>query len=101
MTSIEVSTVSRLITRLVQLGLVRRTRSRRSNREVIVALTPEAVSLVSRLIPAAQKLQQRATCGLSKQDLAALKRALRRMHENLTDHAAFASMPEAPDLPRS
>jgi DNA-binding MarR family transcriptional regulator len=83
-TNIEVSTLSRLITRLVHMGLVSRTRSAMSNREVVVELTPKAAALVVQLIPIADELQRTATQGLSKQDLIALKRALRRMHENLT-----------------
>jgi DNA-binding MarR family transcriptional regulator len=85
-TSTEVSTMSRLITRLVQIGLVSRSRSARSNREVVVELTPKAAALVSELIPIAEELQATATEGLSKQDLATVKRALRRMHENLVRH---------------
>jgi DNA-binding MarR family transcriptional regulator len=83
-TNIEVSTLSRLITRLVHMGLVSRTRSAMSNREVVVELTPKATALVVQLIPIADELQRTATQGLSKQDLIAVKRALRRMHENLT-----------------
>jgi DNA-binding MarR family transcriptional regulator len=83
-TSIDVSTLSRLITRLVHMGLVSRTRSAMSNREVVVELTPKAAVLVVQLIPIADELQRTATQGLSKQDLIAVKRALRRMHENLT-----------------
>src|SRR6516165_1416253 len=82
-TSMEVSTMSRLITRLVQMGLVSRKRSRLSNREVAVELTPKAAALVERLIPIAHKLEEAATQGLSKRERAELKRALRRMHENL------------------
>jgi DNA-binding MarR family transcriptional regulator len=84
LTSIEVSTLSRLITRLVHMGLVSRTRSPMSNREVVVELTPKATALVAQLIPIADELQRTATQGLSKQDLIAVKRALRGMHENLT-----------------
>jgi DNA-binding MarR family transcriptional regulator len=84
MTSMEVSTMSRLITRLVQMGLVSRNRSRLSNREVVVELTPKATALVERLIPVAHRLQQAATQGLSKKELNELKRTLRRMHENLS-----------------
>ena len=84
LTSIEVSTMSRLITRLVHMGLVSRTRSAMSNREVVVELTPKATALVAQLIPIAEQLQATATQGLSKQDLIAVRRALRRMHENLT-----------------
>ena len=83
-TSTEVSTMSRLVTKLVHMGLVSRTRSTTSNREVVVELTPKATALVAQLIPIAEELQQTATQGLSKQDLAVVKRALRRMHENLT-----------------
>jgi DNA-binding MarR family transcriptional regulator len=83
-TSTEVSTMSRLITRLVRTGMVSRKRSTRSNREVVVELTPKAKTLVAQLIPIAEQLQATATRRLSKQDVAVLKRALRRMHENLT-----------------
>ncbi len=100
-TSIEVSTVSRLITRLVQLGLVRRTRSRTSSREVIVELTPKATALVSRLIPIAKQLQETATQGLSKQELAVMKRALRQMHRNLMGHERSLRKREVPARHRS
>jgi DNA-binding MarR family transcriptional regulator len=84
-TSTEVSTMSRLITRLVRWGMVSRRRSTRSNREVVVELTPKAKALVARLIPIAEELQATAIQGLSKQDVAGLKRTLRRMHENLIE----------------
>jgi DNA-binding MarR family transcriptional regulator len=83
-TSTEVSTMSRLVTRLVHMGLVSRTRSRRSNREVVIDLTPKAAALVAQLIPIAEQLQATATRGLSRRDVTVLKRALRHMHENLT-----------------
>jgi DNA-binding MarR family transcriptional regulator len=84
MTSIEVSTLSRLITRLMRLGLVDRRRSPTNSREVTVALTPKGKALVAQLIPIAEALQDTATRGLSSEELAVVKRALRRMHENLT-----------------
>jgi DNA-binding MarR family transcriptional regulator len=84
LTSIDASTLSRLITRLVHDGLVRRTRSKTDSREVAVALTPKAKSLMARLVPIAVGLQKEATRSLSKRDLATLKRVLRRMHGNLT-----------------
>ena len=88
MTSIEVSTLSRLITRLVRAGLVRRTRSRANGREVAVALTPRAQALLARLVPIAAGLQDAATRGLAKRDLATLRRVLRQMHGNLTRGAS-------------
>jgi len=84
LTSIDASTLSRLITRLVRDGLVKRKRSKTDSREVAVALTAKARRAMTRLIPVAVGLQKEATRSLSKQDLATLKRVLRRMHENLT-----------------
>jgi DNA-binding MarR family transcriptional regulator len=84
MTSIDASTLSRQITRLVRDGLVERTRSKNDSREVAVALTRKAKTLMARLVPIAAGLQNAATQNLSKQDLATLKRVLRKMHDNLT-----------------
>lgn len=83
MTSIDVSTMSRLISRLVRMGLVTRSRSDRSSREVVVALSPKGRALVQRLIPIAKRLEQIAATGLPAKDLAAAKRALRQMYDNL------------------
>ena len=83
MTSIDVSTMSRLVSRLVRVGLVTRSRSVKSSREVVVALGPKGRALVGRLIPIAQRLERSATEGLPARDLAAAKRALRRMYKNL------------------
>src|ERR1700736_324526 len=80
MTSIDASTLSRLITRLVHDGLVRRTRSKTDSREVAVELTRKAETSLAKLIPVAVGLQNAATRNLSKQDLATLKRVLRKMH---------------------
>jgi DNA-binding MarR family transcriptional regulator len=84
LTSIEVSTISRLVTRLVQRGLVSRARSANSNREVVVSLTPKGRALVAGLVPVASALEQAATRGVPAKELAAVKRVLRRMHANLT-----------------
>jgi MarR family transcriptional regulator, organic hydroperoxide resistance regulator len=84
MTSIEASTLSRLITRLVRHDLVRRTRSKKDSREVAVQLTRKAKTLMTKLVPVAAGLQDAATQRLSQRDLATLKRVLRKMHDNLT-----------------
>ena len=83
MTSIDASTMSRLVTRLVRMGLVTRSRSATSNREVVVELSPRGRVLVQRLIPIAKKLEQTASAGLPPKDLAVAKRALGRMYDNL------------------
>src|SRR5258705_12366031 len=60
MTSIEVSTLSRLITRMVRMGLVTRRRSENSNREVVVDLAAKGRGLVNRIIPLAHRLETSA-----------------------------------------
>ena len=83
-TSIDASTVSRLVTRLVRLGLVTRRRSETSNREVVIELTVKGRSQVDRIIPSAHKLEQMAAAGIPAKDLAVVKRSLRRMYENMS-----------------
>ncbi len=82
-TSIDVSTISRLITRLVSLGLVTRTRSDTNNREVSVELSPKGRALVNRLIPRARELEDEAVAGISAADLAITRETLRRMYHNM------------------
>ena len=88
MTSIDVSTMSRLVSRLVRIGLVTRSRSKTSNREVVVALSPKGRTLVQRLIPIARRLEEVANAGLPATDLAIVKRALRQMYQNMATLSA-------------
>ena len=83
MTSIDVSTLSRLVTRLVRRGLVTRRRSKTNSREVVVELSAKGRALVDSLIPVARKLEATAIAGVSRKDLALVKRSLRRMHGNM------------------
>jgi DNA-binding MarR family transcriptional regulator len=83
MTSIDASTMSRLVSRLVRLGLVTRSRSAISSREVVVELSEKGRALVHRLIPIALKLEETASRNLPARDMAAVKRGLRQMYENL------------------
>jgi DNA-binding MarR family transcriptional regulator len=93
MTSIDASTLSRLVTRLVRRGLVSRSRSQRSNREVVVELTPRGRALVRRLIPVAKDLERTAIAGLSGRELEAVKRALRRMYRNMAGNTRSLDPP--------
>jgi DNA-binding MarR family transcriptional regulator len=85
MTSIDASTMSRLVTRMVRLGLVTRARSKTSNREVVVELSAKGRAQVESLIPIAKSLEDIASSGLSAKDQAVVKRALKKMYENLTN----------------
>lgn len=83
MTSIDASTLSRLVTRLIRIGYVARIRSQTSNREVAVKLTPAGRKVMAQLVPIARRLEAVAIAGLSRRDLGVVKRALRRMYRNL------------------
>jgi DNA-binding MarR family transcriptional regulator len=84
MTSIEASTVSRLVTRLARMGLVTRKRSETSNREVVIELTAKGRAQVEHIIPSAHKLEQTAGAGIPVKDMAVVKRSLRRMYANMS-----------------
>jgi DNA-binding MarR family transcriptional regulator len=88
MTSIDVSTMSRLVSRLVRMGFVTRSRSEKSSREVVVALAPKGRALVQRLIPIATRLEQVASTDVSAKDMVVVKRALRQFYANLANGRA-------------
>jgi DNA-binding MarR family transcriptional regulator len=85
LTSIEVSTLSRIVTRLIRMGLVARAPSKTSGREVAVALTQRGRDLVNRLIPFGLQYETIASSGLSEQDIATLRDLLRRIYANLVE----------------
>jgi MarR family transcriptional regulator, organic hydroperoxide resistance regulator len=91
LTSIDSSTLSRLVTRLMRIGLVTRTRSASSNREVAVKLSPKGGALVARLIPIGLEFESAATAGLASEELMTLKRCLRRMYSNMKARPAGAA----------
>ena len=97
LTSIDASTLSRLVTRLIRLDLVSRTRSASSNREVAVKLSAKGEALVGRLIPIAKAYEATAIAGLPSQELAVLKRCLRRVYCNMQDYRARTGQRETRD----
>jgi MarR family transcriptional regulator, organic hydroperoxide resistance regulator len=88
LTSIDSSTLSRLVTRLVKTGLVSRTRSPASPREVAVKLTTKGKRHAARLIPVARRYEGAAATGLGNEEIAILKDGLRRMYANMKDRQA-------------
>jgi MarR family transcriptional regulator, organic hydroperoxide resistance regulator len=88
LTSIDVSTLSRLVSRLVRMGLVTRKRSTRSNREVTLDLTSKAHRLMAELLPIARRLEHTATRAMTAHEVRAVKRLLARMFGNLTQRDA-------------
>ena len=83
MTSIDVSTLSRVVSGLVRMGLVTRMRSATNSREVVVRLSGKGAGLVARMIPRAIAAERSAIAGVPVKDLAVVRRSLRRMYENL------------------
>ena len=88
LTSIDASTLSRIVTRLVRIGLLTRTRSTTSSREVVVMLSAKGNTLVARLIPQAYEIEAAAAAGLSPDELAVVKRCLRRIYGNMKSRPA-------------
>ena len=85
MTSIDASTMSRLVTRLVRAGFATRSRSKTSNREVLIELSAKGRTAVEGLIPIAKDMEKLAIAGIPAKELEIVKSALRAMYANLTD----------------
>ncbi len=85
-TSLDAPTVSRLISAGVRRGLVTRTRSNTSNREVTVRLTKAGREIVDELVPMMVSVESALFRGVSKADLARFKAILRRMYDNVAHY---------------
>jgi DNA-binding MarR family transcriptional regulator len=88
LTSIDSSTLSRLVTRLVRMRLVTRSRSAKSHREVAIELSAKGQALVGQLIPIARDYEALAIAGLSRDELDVLKSCLRRIYGNMKRRSA-------------
>ena len=83
MTSIDLSTLSRMVARLVRLGIVSRKRSKVSDREVEVKMTLKGQSLVARIIPSGIDYEKQLIKDISASDVAIAQRVLKQMYANL------------------
>lgn len=93
LTSVEASTLSRLLGAMQRMGLVTRERPETNQRSLAVDLAPRGIDLAARLIPRAAHYEAVATGDLSKQEAAALKAMLQRVDVNL------GHLEQQPDLP--
>ena len=103
LSSIDASTLSRIITRLARTGFVTRKRSTTSNREVVVGLTPKAQRVVQASLLVARELVRAAETGMTAAEVETLKGLLRRMHVNLANpenQAAVSQMLDVKAVPR-
>lgn len=83
-TSIELSTLSRLVAGMEKSGLLERTKSGVDKRAVLLSLSGTGRDLVSQIIPLADLCERIALAGIPAQDVALLKRLLVKVYENIT-----------------
>ena len=82
-----------LVTRLVALGVVSRTRSANSTREVVVKLTAKGKAQVARLVPIAHDYEAAAIAGVRPEELTILKNSLRRVYANMKNRELSLNAP--------
>ncbi len=82
-TSIELSTLSRLVTTMQRRRLVARRPSGADARSIAIRITPAGRELVGRVIPLAELYERIALAGVDPAEVALLKRLLVRIYENI------------------
>ncbi len=82
-TTIDTSTLSRLVSGMVRRGLLISTRDRQDSRAVRIRLTPKGRAATAAIIPTARAYVRRSQLGLSHADVLKLHEVLRRMYQNL------------------
>ncbi len=88
LTSIDISTLSRLIGKMEKHGLVIRRRSPEADgRVVTVVVTPAGQAATRAIVPVAQRYEAIALAGFTADEAAALKRMLIRVYGNLSGDA--------------
>ena len=82
-TSVDSSTLSRLVDGLIQRGLVLRARSSEDARAVELCLTPEGESLIDKVIPLAKMYERVALAGIDAEQAELLRTLLHRIYDNM------------------
>ena len=82
-TSIEVSTLTRMVDNMEKKGLVARRRDSQDSRAVILEVTPAGRQLTRRILPIAERYETVALKGFSAREAETLKQALRRLYDNM------------------
>jgi DNA-binding MarR family transcriptional regulator len=86
-TSIEVSTLTRLVDNMEKTGLVARRRDANDTRAVLLHVTAAGKKLTRRIVPIAERYEKVALKGFGPADAEMLKVALRRLYANMDDLA--------------
>ena len=82
-TSIEVSTLTRLVDTMERKGLVARRRDAGDARAVMLHVTPAGRRLTQRILPIAERYERVALAGFTAAEADTLKAALRRLYVNM------------------
>lgn len=99
-TSIEISTLSRLVAGMETAGLVSRERDSDDARAIAIHLTAAGDSMAAHLTPAAEQLERTALAGFSEAETAVLKAQLERLYGNLAAVSELAEVTETAPEPR-
>lgn len=83
LTSIDISTLSRLLGRMVRMGLISRGRAESDRREIAVALTAKGQSATRAIIPVARRYERATLKGFRPAEEILLKALLVRVYANL------------------
>ncbi len=83
-TSIEVSTLTRLVDSMEKKGLVVRRRDAEDARAVLLHVTPAGRRLTRRVLPIADRYEAVALAGFNAAEAKTLKAALRRLYANMS-----------------
>ena len=84
-TSIEVSTLTRLVDGMEKKGLVIRRRAADDARAIVLHVTAGGRRLTNRILPIAERYERVALEGFDKREIDLLKGALRRLHANMAE----------------
>ena len=87
-TSIEISTLSRLVVTMQRKRLIVRRRSAKDGRALTIELTAQGRELTGLIVPIAIAYEEAAIRGLSKAETRELRRILKKMYVNLEIFAA-------------
>jgi len=82
-TSIEVSTLTRLVDNMEKKGLVARRRDPQDARAIVLHATPAGRRLTQRIVPIAERYETVALAGFNAAETEILKAALRRLYVNM------------------
>jgi DNA-binding MarR family transcriptional regulator len=84
-TSIDISTLSRLLVAMQRKNLIVRRRSGLDGRALSLTLTPRGLALTEKIVPHALHYEDVAMAGMSAREVATLKALLTRVYRNLED----------------